>query len=209
MFMKYKFTSISYRDLYHNYKATPKSGISLATFIRLKPFYISHVTNREMESCVCMICLNSHCIYNAIRNSLRITKMVELPKSLSEYLCKNFYCQKDEKILFHDINCILGVCKQNCKIINLKDNLTKHFSSDDRKASYYVFETKSTTYYNKYGNKKVYNRTTRVNKEASLSELSHLTQCINGYTTSLYEAILQCKLKWKSLNLITEEENYV
>ena len=32
-------------------------------------------------------------------------------------------------------------------------------------------KTQSTTYYNKYGNKKVYNINTRVNKEASLSEL--------------------------------------
>ena len=132
-----KFTSISYRDLHNVYNKTFNNNVGKGTFIRLKPFYIGQVTKREMESCVCITCLNNHCIYNAIRKCLR--NFEELPKSLSEYLCKKMKCVKNEKIGYHNLDCILGMYEEKCELTNIENGLQGHLTQCTKNMLYYVF----------------------------------------------------------------------
>ena len=75
-----------------------------------------------MESCICIDCLNPHCIYNVIRNLASQVK--ELPKSLSEYLCKNMLCGSNDKINYHNCECIESTCVNACKVIDLYEDLS-------------------------------------------------------------------------------------
>ena len=91
-----KFTIHTHDELHKIYSNTEK--ISLSAFVSLKPFYIGPVTDREKETCLCIDCLNPHCIYNAIRHLLNKNKLQTLPRSLTEYLCQEMVCEKDEKL---------------------------------------------------------------------------------------------------------------
>ena len=51
-----------------------------SSFINLKPLYVSSWTNKKSEMCLCSKCLNPHCIYKALKNSV---KEIELPHSLT------------------------------------------------------------------------------------------------------------------------------
>ena len=52
-------------------------------------------TKKETEMCLCSKCLNLHCIYKVMKNSVKET---ELPNSLTEFLCTNFVCPRNQNI---------------------------------------------------------------------------------------------------------------
>ena len=78
-------TTKTYRTLHKNYQQIYGSNISLGSFVNLKPFFVFPPTVKEMELCLCSKCLNPHCLYRAIKSAV---KDIELPNSLSQYLCK-------------------------------------------------------------------------------------------------------------------------
>ena len=88
-----------------------------------KPFYITSPTITEMEMCMCGNCLNPHCLYAAIRKQTDI----QLPYSLSEFLCMNMKCNKETETSFYHLDCILGKCENKCSITNLKSCISKHY----------------------------------------------------------------------------------
>ena len=91
-------TTKCYKTLHSDHKQIYGSEISYGSFINLKPFYVSRPTDKETEMCLCSKCLNPHCLYKAIKTNVN----VDLPKSLSDYLCKNFKCDHEpETNFFH------------------------------------------------------------------------------------------------------------
>ena len=148
----HKFMSRPYRSLYKIFSETHDIQISFPTFCRLKPFYITPVTMKEMETCLCVVCCNNNCEYSAIRRNVKL----DLPRSLSEYLCSTITCTKNTSLNYHNIECISGTCNANCKIRNVvKDliNVVKEAYALNNRISYYVFEPVTTYYFNKQGKK--------------------------------------------------------
>ena len=164
-----KFVDIPYRVLHKIFNDNHRS-CSFASFINMKPFYISPVTTKEMESCLCITCLNFHCLYSAIRRNVKR----QLPHSISEYLCETVTCPKDDKIGFHDIKCINGKCENHCKARCVADDLKVEIKEANRLKNnihYYQFEKITTFYHNTVGKKVSYDRTGRVDRKASLEEI--------------------------------------
>ena len=165
-----KFVSLSYDRLHKIFTDTTDIKISLYTFKKLKPFYVTPVTVKEMETCLCAICLNNHCLYNAIKRNV----IHELPDSLSEYICGMIKCDKNPKLCFHNIECISGKCKNKCGIRNVADDFKSKISQAsvlNNKISYYVFEYVTTNYFDNNGKKVSYKRTARVDKQEILEEI--------------------------------------
>ena len=77
-----------YHRLHEIYCQVSEFQPSFGSFINLKPFYVSSPTYKETEMCLCSKCINLHCIYKAIKNSVKET---ELPHSLTEFLCIYIY----------------------------------------------------------------------------------------------------------------------
>ena len=90
----------------------------------LHNFYISRPTKKETETCLCSKCLNPHCLYNPIKSAVDIN----LPNSLSEYLCKSIKCDKEPETDIYKRECILGQCGNNCKITNISNDFKNDFS---------------------------------------------------------------------------------
>ena len=134
-----KLASKPYRAL-HKLYCEIYDAISFSSFVRCKPFYITPPTSTEMEMCLCSKCLNPHCLYQAIRKEC---KELNLPSSLSEFLCQDIKCVKDNKINYYYISCIQELCPNMCTIINIEEKLKdngKFFG--DKQLSYYLFERK-------------------------------------------------------------------
>ena len=117
---------------------------------------------------MCIKCLNAHCIYNAIRFSL---KNRELPESLTKYLTHQLKCEDDDKIQFPHIECLSGECVNKCQL-TFENDISEH--SDNKRVSYYTFEKVETTSYNKLGMETHFSRTAGVDKKAIISELYKL-----------------------------------
>ena len=162
---RYVYTK-STRKLYNSY-LKEHDFVSYASFLRLKPFYIMPPSNREMESCCCIYCLNPHGLYNAIKKSCG--KEDKFPDSLTEYLTQNFKCEKDSQN-FHKIDCISGACGNQCstKLNNVRFG--------DKVVTYTVFEGTPTYYYDKQGKEVCYKRTARCDKKATVDEIHELLQ---------------------------------
>ena len=92
--------------------------------------------------------LNSHCLYKAIKTNVN----TDLPKSLSDYLCKNFKCDCEPETNFFHRDCILGKCQNKGEILSISNDLKDQRLDEDKKVvSFYVFETVKTKYFNKLG----------------------------------------------------------
>ena len=63
-------------------KLYPSINISIGTYC-CKPLYISPATEREMEGCLCIKCLNLHLIYNAIKKHMMAFHTHSVSTSLS------------------------------------------------------------------------------------------------------------------------------
>ena len=83
---------------------------SFGSIVELKPFYISPPTTKEMEMCLCSKCLNPHCIYKAIKNGI---KSIDLPHSLTEFVCNKFNCQRNKTVNYYNKDCIEEKCKNS------------------------------------------------------------------------------------------------
>ena len=82
---------------------------------------MSRPTNKETEMCLCSKSLNPHCLYKAIKNNVN----TDLPKSPSDYLCKNFKCDHEPETNFLHRDYILGKCQNKCEILSISDDLMK------------------------------------------------------------------------------------
>ena len=122
---------------------------SFSYFVLNKPFYITSPTNTEMEMCMCGNWLNPHCLYAVIRKRIDM----QLPHSLSEFLCMNMKCNKETKTSFYHLDCILGKCRNKCSIVtDLKSCISKHPRPKQGEENFllsYVFEKVMTNYFNK------------------------------------------------------------
>ena len=153
----------SFRKLYRCYlRENPTHFVSHGIFHKFKPFYIGAPTENEKESCLCVKCQNAHGLYEPIRKHND-----ELPASLTEFLTQSFQCGPDEKLSFVPRSCILSECENKCQPSTANEREFK----DKTPKKYYVFEKVLTFYHNKDGRKINYERTTRVDKEATLDEL--------------------------------------
>ena len=116
-----------------------------------------------MEMCLCIKCRNPHSLYKVL------TKFNgNLPTSLAAFFCKHLSCPLNNDNNLHELDCINWNCKNNCKIAEIVNNV---LSNSSQLASYYVFETTVTNYFNKQGEEKSYTRATRVNKKKPLSQV--------------------------------------
>ena len=59
-----------------------------------------------------------HCLYNAMKANADI----HFSNSLSEYLCKNFKCSKEDKTNYFHHNYILGKCEK-CNALSISNDL--------------------------------------------------------------------------------------
>ena len=88
-------------------------------------------------------------------------------------------CGKETGTNYYYRDCILGTCKNKCRVTNIANDLCGE-NDLNISVSYYIFSNVATSYFNTAGKKVVYNRTTRVDKHESLSsvimELQHLSQ---------------------------------
>ena len=165
-----KFLSETYRRMHKLFSDTSDIQFTFTSFMRLKPFYVKPVAVKEMETCLCIICVNNHCVYNAIRRNIKR----ELPRSLTEYLCGIMKFEKNSSIKFDEIECISGTCSNKCQIRNTVTDFkeeVKEANTLKNKISYYMFEPVTTYYFNKNGEKVSYDRTTRVDKQETLEQL--------------------------------------
>ena len=124
----------------------------MTTFHCVKPFYIAPATEREMEGCVCIRCLNPHELFKVLKKYVP-----DLPHSLTEYLTLFFSCSWDHDINFPCLGCIRGTCKNYCQITNdSKKNLNW-----EELVTYSQYERVDEQYYDRQGNLKAYTRTTK------------------------------------------------
>ena len=153
----------SFRKLHKSYnRENPMNYVSHGLFHQLKPFYITSPTVNEKESCLCIKCQNVHGLYEPLKKYDKT-----LPSSLTEFLTKNFTCEKDNKLSFVKLDCIRSTCSNHCQISTTQQ---RNFVEKTPK-KYYTFDKVPTFYYNKDGKKVTYDRVTRVDKEATLDEL--------------------------------------
>ena len=117
------------------------SSISYGSFINLKFLYISRLTEKDTEICLCSKCLNPCCSHKAIKSTVDSN----LPNSLYEYLCKSTKCHKEPETDFCSREGILGQCGNNCKITNTGNDLKNDLVVIRSKIIYYyTFETVQT-----------------------------------------------------------------
>ena len=128
-------TTKCYKTLHSDYQQIYGSQIPYGSFINLKPFYVSRPTNEGTEICLCSKCLNPHCLYKAIQTNVN----TDLPTSLSDYLCRNFECDRESETNFFHIDCILGKCQNKCKILTISDDLKDQHPDEDKKVLRFCF----------------------------------------------------------------------
>ena len=92
-----------YRKLHEIYCQISEFQPSFGSFVKLKSFYVSPPTNKEMEMCLCSKCLNPHCIYKMTKNGI---KRIDLPHSMTEFLCTEFNCQRNKTVNYYNKDCI-------------------------------------------------------------------------------------------------------
>ena len=126
------------------YQAFVETGFacSISTFIKYKPFYITALTEREKESCLCKKCLNAHLLLVGI-NNFRKAQKLPLHTSVTDFL-------NDQ---------------------DSHDHRTKYPECYDKsEVSFYVFEKKEETYF-KNGIEKSYERVARIDKKMEVKEV--------------------------------------
>ena len=109
-----------------------------------------------------------HSDYKQIYGLYKATKTnvnTDLPKSLSDYQCKNFKCDREPETKFFHRDCILEKCQNRCEILSISDDLKDQHLDEDKVVSFYVFETVKTKCFNKLGKEVSYDRTTHVDKK--------------------------------------------
>ena len=187
------------RNLYKQY-LKQNEYVSYSSFYRLKPFYIMKPTLREQESCMCIKCLNIHCIYKSLRTNC---PELDLPDSLTEYLTSSFRCMRDENIKFHKLECINSTCSSTYKI---KSSI-EQFKFDNKKPfSFYMFKSLTEKYFNKQGQPKEYTRTARVDDSATTAALFEmLNQRAKPYLLHRY-AVVSDKVFW---NLFQQKHPFI
>ena len=121
----------------------PNTTCSRSTFIKYRPFYIEEATEREKQSCLCIICQNAHTKLAGINNFRKMEKLKPI-LSVTEYLKS----QKAETL----------------------DHASYPERTSKKSVNYYVFETVLETYV-KQGKTRSYTRTTRVDKNKAVSDL--------------------------------------
>ena len=109
-----------------------------------------------MENCVCITCRNIHCTYNTLTKCLK--NPLELPKSPSEYLCKNITCAKGWLVIMPLI--AFWVCDNKWEITDIKHELKEYLPECVKKVSYYVFEIKTSSFFDTHRKEKSYTCTT-------------------------------------------------
>ena len=96
--------------LYQDFmQLNPDDKASFSLYYSCKPFYISPATNREMEGCCCIKCLNPHSLYEAIRKNID-----GLPYSLTQYFTSTFKCPEDMNTGVINLNALNGKCRNKC-----------------------------------------------------------------------------------------------
>ena len=94
-------------------------------------------------------------------------------------MCKSILCPKDTETNFYSRECILGQCKNNCKITCISDDLKNDMAKiKSKKVHYYVFETVETKYHKKHGKLVTYTRTARVDKNDLLENIARQLQIL-------------------------------
>ena len=195
-------TTNSYKKLHQDFQKLYNSNMSYRSFINLKPFYISQPTEKETEMYVCNKCLNPHCLYQAIRSAL--TSVIDLPTSLSQYLCKNMNCGRETETDFYKRTCILGQC-DNCKIVNISDDLKNYLLNVQAKNVHCdVFETVETRYYNKSGKLVSYMRTVWVDKHDSIKTIINKLQVLAEKYLLHRFFVVNDKVYWKKFLQATQ-----
>ena len=98
---------------------------------------------------------------------------------MTEFLCTNFVCPRNQNINYYDKDCIEGKCANNCKPIDIMCYLHDKLLAENTMVSDYVFENVFTKYFNKHGKEVEYKRTVRVDEREPLldciSKLQELT----------------------------------
>ena len=179
------------RELYSEFcKAHSDVTCSSTLFYRCKPFYIGPATDREMEGCLCAKCLNPHALYTTLKRYIK-----NLPLSLTDYLTTFFECSKDRDLNFYKLACIEGSCKDGCRIIN---ESKKKICKWTKCVSYYQFEPKLESFYNRSGILSWYQRTARVDyHDKTLGDAyALLMSCAREYLRHRYYTILD-KVFWQ------------
>ena len=124
-------------------EGNPGITCSLSTFFKYKPFYIEEPTEREKQSCLCIVCQNAHTKLEGINTFRKLEKLPPII-SASEYLKS-----QKAKGLDHAL---------------YPERILK------KRVNYHVFETVLESYV-KDGNTKSYTKTTRVDKKEPVCDV--------------------------------------
>ena len=101
---------VAFRKLYQKFISENDPFVIIyGNFAQLRSFYIFPPTSREKESCLCIICLNVHCLYDAKENTF--------PTSLSSYITSSIKCEDEQKIQFSKFECLTSNFVNKCEII--------------------------------------------------------------------------------------------
>ena len=98
-----------------------------------KPFFINSPSEREKLACLCMSCLNTRNVFDALMIVARDNEL-ETFDSISGYYLNNCDCTKDING-FYQLNCTEGRC-DDC----YKESITYQTVNQDMKCTYYNFE---------------------------------------------------------------------
>ena len=149
------------RKLHETYCQVSEFQPPFGSIVKLKPFYISPPTDKEMEMCLCSKCLNPHCIYKAI-------KSIDLPHSLKYFLCTKFNRHSNKTVNYYNMDSTEEKCENNCKPVDIMSYLHDNMPDElpETMTSCYVFGNVSTKYYNKQGKEVFHNRTAKVDKRS-------------------------------------------
>ena len=75
----------SIRKLHDPFNKSSTTPVSLSMFFKCKPYYCVRPTERKKQSCLCIICLNSHLLLKSI-NIYRKSKILPSHHSLTGYI---------------------------------------------------------------------------------------------------------------------------
>ena len=164
---------------------------------------MSRSTDKETEMCLCSKCLNPHCLYKASKTNVN----TDLPKSLSDDLCKNFKCDHEPETNFFHRDCTLGKCQNKCEILSTSADLKDQRLDEDKKVvSFYVFETVKTKYFNKLGKEVSYDRNACVDKKDLIQNIISQLQSVAVHYLIYRFLIINDFTYWR--RFLSETEHY-
>ena len=141
------------RNLQKKIKTKYDIDASLGIILKMKPFFLTYATEKEIVLCMCKLCLNTRLLFSPLMEFSKSNGGNEFT-SMSDFFMQGCGCSKSENG-YYKLKC----CEAKCKCVitcNIPD-------LDETVKTYYQFQTTTTSYTShKDGNEKVSRKTERI-----------------------------------------------